>query len=458
MTNAEILVVDDTEAGRYIKARVLRNAGFKVDEVSTAAEALDHLGKHPAHVAILDVKLPDMHGFELCRIIKDRFPNVGILQTSATFTSSEDRVAGLDVGADAYLVEPMEETELLATVRALLRVRVAEARQRASELQFAQFAEASPDALWIYDTGTKRLEYVSPSFENLFGINPPDVIREPQLWFASVRERYKNAIVDMIASCLAGEREAIEYCIVRPDGSERWIRDKAFVLPVEVGQNPRIAGIARDITDGKRAEQHRELLIAELNHRVKNTLAVVQSLASHTRHAAVTPDDFDKAFNSRLDALAQAHDLLTQSHWKGAILKHVIDAALRPFAGAGNLLDRVSAHGPDVWIAANTAVTLTLAFHELATNAAKYGALCNDSGRIAVTWSAEPAQAPVELQLSWCESGGPPVEAPARRGFGSMLMERVLAFEADGDAQLMFPAAGLEFHFRLPLSENVSLV
>ena len=129
MTTDSVLVVDDSESGRYLKVRALRSAGFDVTEVATAAAALEHVEKHMTHVAVLDVKLPDMHGFELCRIIKERFPSIGVLQTSATFTSAEDRVAGLEFGADAYLVEPMEETELIAIVRALLRVRLAEAAQ-----------------------------------------------------------------------------------------------------------------------------------------------------------------------------------------------------------------------------------------------------------------------------------------------------------------------------------------
>src|SRR5262245_64842468 len=115
-----------------------------------------------------------MHGFELCRIIKARFPGVGILQTSATFTSAEDRVAGLEFGADAYLVEPMEETELIAIVRALMRVRQAEAAQRSIELRFAQFAQASPDVLWIYDVAGRRFEYVSPSIKEQIGHSPDE--------------------------------------------------------------------------------------------------------------------------------------------------------------------------------------------------------------------------------------------------------------------------------------------
>src|SRR5262249_16361648 len=142
--SALILVVDDNDSGRYLKVRALRSAAFDVYEAATAQAALNHLEKNAVQVIILDVKLPDMHGFELCRVIKNRYQTASILQTSATFTSAEDRIAGLDIGADAYLVEPMEEPELIAIVRALLRVREAEAAKRATEILFAQFVQASP--------------------------------------------------------------------------------------------------------------------------------------------------------------------------------------------------------------------------------------------------------------------------------------------------------------------------
>ena len=361
MTKDTILVVDDNDSGRYLKTRVLRSAGYHVAEAATAKDALDNLENHAYQVALLDVKLPDMHGFELCRLIKSKFPTIGVLQTSATFTTPEDRVAGLEYGADAYLVEPMEETELVATVRALLRVRQAEAAQRATELQFAQFAQASPDILWIYDADMKQYEYISPSFKELFGVEPEDAMRDPEVWAAHVHADHRVEFAKMVAASLAGENAAIEYRIVQSDGAERWVRDKAFVLPSDAGRGQRVAGLARDITESKRAERQRELLMAELNHRVKNTLAIVQAIAAHTRHAALSPAEFENAFNSRLQALSHAHDLLTQTDWKGTSLKHTIEAALSPFVSVGDTR-RISMNGPDVLLGPNTSVTIESRF------------------------------------------------------------------------------------------------
>ena len=264
MTGHSVLVVDDNDSGRYLKVRALRGAAFDVYEAATAQAALDHLEMNAAKVVILDVKLPDMHGFELCRVIKNRYPTISILQTSATFTSAEDRIAGLDIGADAYLVEPMEEPELIAIVRALMRVRQAEAARRSTEMLFAQFVQASPDLMWIYDIEEGRFEYVSPSVMEFLGHAPEDVMRDPNLWLSKVSDADRPAVVGMITNT-SGQDEPIEYRIIR-DGNEIWIRDKPFPLPSDTGKRARVAGLARDVTQAKRADHQRDLMIGELNH------------------------------------------------------------------------------------------------------------------------------------------------------------------------------------------------
>jgi PAS domain S-box-containing protein len=448
-----VLVVDDDDAGRYLKTRALRAAGYDVAEAGSAAEAMTVLPRRPIQVAVLDVKLPDMHGFELCRLVKTRFPSIAVLQTSATFTTTADRVAGLETGADAYLVEPMEETELLATVRALLRVRQAETALRNAEMRFAQFAHASPDVMWIYSPSTRRFEFLSLAAREFFGHSVGELQADPDLWFLKVHAADRPAVVAKMTRETAGDLPAIEYRITRFDGVERWVRDQPFVLPGEGGDGVRIGGLARDITDGKLAEQQRELLIAELNHRVKNTLAIVQSIASHTRHASA-PKDFEQAFNARLSTLAKAHDLLTRSRWSGTSLRDVIDGALAPFVGP-DAKQRIIIRGPDLWVAPNIAVLFALAFHELATNATKYGALSSGSGQVEVTWAIEPSPEPNNVELYWRESGGPAVVAPNRKGFGTLLIERVLRYEAEGQTRLSFPAEGAELYLQLPLSEKI---
>jgi two-component sensor histidine kinase len=202
------------------------------------------------------------------------------------------------------------------------------------------------------------------------------------------------------------------------------------------------------------ADQHQQLLLNELNHRVKNTLATVQSIAMQTSRNAHEPARFAEAFTARIGALARAHELLSEASWDGALLRDVIRQTLAPYvaqSGEG----RVSLAGPAIHLGPNAAVTLNMAFHELATNAAKYGALSVDAGRVEVTWRLEDGAGPAILGLEWRETGGPPVTEPVRRGFGSRLIEQALAREFEGEAELSFVPAGVICRMRLPLSAKM---
>jgi two-component sensor histidine kinase len=180
----------------------------------------------------------------------------------------------------------------------------------------------------------------------------------------------------------------------------------------------------------------RDILVAELNHRVKNTLAIVQSIARQSLRGHAEADRL-RLFEDRLIALARAHDLLTREDWRGAELSEILTSSVTPFATTA---DRLTLAGPEVQLSPKTAVTFTLVCHELATNAAKYGALSNGSGRIEIDWSNDPARG---FSLTWRESGGPAVRSPTRVGFGSRLIERGAAAELRGKVQLRFEPAGL---------------
>jgi PAS domain S-box-containing protein len=208
-----------------------------------------------------------------------------------------------------------------------------------------------------------------------------------------------------------------------------------------------------DITERHRAETLRQLLLNELNHRVKNTLAVVQGLAAQSFKPGSDPDLARHGFEGRLRALAAAHDLLTAENWAGASLRSVITEAVHGVAGSS----RLETHGPDLQLPPQTAVTLALAIHELSTNAVKYGALGVPDGRVVVRWDIGPPesqQAP-RLRLDWVERGGPQVVAPERRGFGSRMLEQGLAGEMGGSVRLTFEADGLCCHIDAPLPEFV---
>jgi two-component sensor histidine kinase len=196
-----------------------------------------------------------------------------------------------------------------------------------------------------------------------------------------------------------------------------------------------------------RGEMLHDLLINELNHRVKNTLATVQSIASQTlRHADNSAEAFEK-FSARLVSLGRTHNVLSDEKWESAQVRDLVEGALAPYAGRDG--SRIHAAGPEVRLAPRSALTVAMALHELATNAAKYGALSNDRGQIYVDWSAGEDSG--QLRLTWREIGGPPVAAPARKGFGSRLIESGTD-QIDGSATLEFRPDGVVCTLQCPLS------
>jgi len=213
----------------------------------------------------------------------------------------------------------------------------------------------------------------------------------------------------------------------------------------------KIVGIfvqGHDVTDNVLAAQRQKLMIDELNHRVKNTLATVQSIAMQTARSHEDPRTFAAGFQSRLMALSHTHDLLTRSHWEGAeladILRHETEAH-----GA----TRVVINGPHVALEPAAALSLGMIFHELATNAAKYGALAVADGRVFVDWSVAD-QTNRRLNIEWRELDGPPVSEPARRGFGSRLIERNVRHDLAGEAKLTYATDGFHAEISIPLDKE----
>lgn len=217
------------------------------------------------------------------------------------------------------------------------------------------------------------------------------------------------------------------------------------------GRPTALHAIGRDMTEAKRAEAHLRLLIDELNHRVKNTLAIVQGIAQQSFKDDVPPPVARAAFEGRLAALSEAHNLLTREHWGLVSMKQIIDDAVAPHGGRKG---RFELDGPDLAIMPKTAISLALAIHELATNAVKYGALSQPEGRVSIRWARAGSNGAARLSLIWKESGGPPVEVPSRRGFGTRMIERGLAAELGGTVTIDFRPEGLVCTVDAPLPEG----
>jgi two-component sensor histidine kinase len=212
--------------------------------------------------------------------------------------------------------------------------------------------------------------------------------------------------------------------------------------------------IARDMTERRRADEHRKTLMAELNHRVKNTMAVIQSIASQTLGHAATLEEARAAFGSRLVNLAKAHDVLTRESWQSANLADIVTQIAEPHGGGES---RFGIEGPDLRLSPSAALAFSMALHELGTNAAKYGALSRESGRVAIAWRIEGQDPDRRLVLHWQESGGPPVARPTRKGFGSRLIERALASELGGEVRVDYESSGLRCTIVAPLPAGQGL-
>lgn len=193
------------------------------------------------------------------------------------------------------------------------------------------------------------------------------------------------------------------------------------------------------------------MLIDELNHRVKNTLATVQSIVWQALRASPDPKVAREAIESRLFALSRSHDLLTLQNWESARLWDLVHQAVAPFELADEQAERIVMSGPDIRMRPKAALALGIAFNELATNAAKYGALSNEAGRLTIEWKILHPKGVRSLDILWEESGGPPVAAPTRKGFGSHVLQRGLVLELDAVVHLEYLATGVHCRINIPL-------
>ena len=289
--------------------------------------------------------------------------------------------------------------------------------------------------------------YVNPAEERLFGYGPGELVGQ----HVTVQNAYpppENArrVAEVIAALREHGHWDGEWRNRKKDGAE--FVTAASIVAVEIDGRPHWLCVQRDVTERKRAEEGQQLLINELNHRVKNTLATVQSLATQSARGAGSLPEFREAFVGRLLALSATHDLLTQGLWESAPLRRVLLAELRPYARE----EQVEIRGEDVELRPQQAVSLGLALHELATNAAKYGGLSSPDGKLEVEWEVRDGQDGPLLSLRWREHSATPVVPPTRRGFGSQLVERLVRHELGGALTMAFEATGLVCTIELPLA------
>lgn len=345
------------------------------------------------------------------------------------------------------MVKTPPDPELLLTVRTL-----GEQVGRVAERSWAEVARAKAEAQAssIEDRYRRIFEQTS---DLIFTTNLDQVITDCNPAAAAALSTTRSevlgrSIADFVSSAdleltrqMLGQKIArggttcYELRVRGPDEQQLFWEINSGLTRDENNQPVGVHVVARDITARKRWEHHQRLLVAELNHRVKNTLSIVQSLAHQTFTPNSPPTEAISRYEGRLTALATAHNLLTRENWEAAFVGEVIREALSPFCPP----ERCILAGPPFRIPPQTAVSLSLALHELATNAAKYGALSVPEGRVEVCWETHAR----DLKLEWTERGGPPVSQPAIAGFGTRLIKRALAADLRASVRIEFKRKGL---------------
>lgn len=478
---------------------------------------------------------------------------------------------------EVALVEEVAERTWAAAERAR-----AEAALRDSEQRFRQFADAVSDVLWIYNAGSRSLEFLSPSFENVWGISRRDIVSDPDRWADMLHPEDRERALSAMPEALAGNAVTVQYRIIRGDGEIRHIHDVGFPIFGEDGQVIRVGGIAQDLTDRTRAERalrsnerwHRALiegipqlvwqavdggewtwaspqwsaftgqaepeshgrgwleqvhpedrrhaatlwdgaaargayeadyriwsmeekryrwfhtrgapvrddaggiiewlgtstdvddlralqarqgiLLAELQHRVRNILAITRSVIARSSDGERSTEEYVQHLQGRIGAMARTQVLLTRTAGTAIDLETILYDELQSQAA---LDDQFTLTGESVRLSPKATEVLTLAIHELVTNATKYGAFARKSGHLEVRWQLESHEGKDWLAIDWKERGVPIIDiGPRRRGFGSDLISRRIPYELKGQGSLEFKPGGVECHISFPLVDGESIL
>ncbi|RWB79081.1 MAG: PAS domain S-box protein [Mesorhizobium sp.] len=339
----------------------------------------------------------------------------------------------------------------LADVKTALRGHArAEARLRESDETLRDFAEAASDVLWARNADTLQWEYLTPVFEAIYGMSREQALAGDNFatWIDLVVPEDREHVLGQIARIRDGEGATFQYRICRPADNEiRWLRDSGFPMRDEAGKVAHIGGVGQDITREKQAEEQQQARFAELQHHMRNTLAVIRSIVRRTMEKSESLDEAAAHLEGRINAFARVQAAITRHPSIEINLASIVAEELR--AAGGREGDNLTIEGPPLALAPKAAETMGLAIHELATNALKYGALASSSrtGRIDIKWRLEEDL----LRFVWAESGVDDLKQTALRGFGFEVLERTLPYELGATVELRFAPSGLNFTAAVPL-------
>jgi PAS domain S-box-containing protein len=468
-----VLLVDDQPAKLLSYEVILQELNENLIKTASAREAFECLLKNDVAVVLVDVCMPDLDGFQLAAMIREhpRFQKTAIIFISAIHLTDVDRLRGYEMGAVDYVPVPVVPEVLRAKVKVFaelfrktrqleqlnleLERRVVDrtAELKSSTTRLLQSEQLRSLALAAGQMGSWDWDAVSGDFSwdagqyRIFGVDPasfmitPENVRSlihPEDW-----ERLRAALASVTEH---GQTYQTEFRVHRPNGELRWCIGAA-AASIDSGRRVvGLSGVTVDITDRKSAEERQTLLVREVDHRARNALAVVQSIIRLTR--AESKEAYVAAVEGRITALSRAHVLLSQSRWQGANLSRILDEELAPYRRSE--AEKIVTAGPEVFLEPATAQILALALHELATNAAKYGALSSTLGRVTLSWELRPNR----LLLQWVENGGPAVQPPRSEGYGTRVIGASVERQLDGCATFDWLPDGLRFAMSIPLGER----
>jgi PAS domain S-box-containing protein len=482
-----ILNVDDNDGARYAKTRILRSAGFHVLEAANGTDALAMVRDEEPALVLLDVKLPDINGIEVCRRIKaDPDTNcVLVLQTSAALTNRADKIRGLEGGADNYLAAPIEADELIANVNALLRMRQTQDELRESEERFRQLTDNVEDVFWMFSAPDGVLAYVSPAYATIWGRSCDSLRRNHASWLDAVHPDDRARLAGRWAALATQPHYDEEFRLVLPDGATRWVRDRLFAVRNARGEVYRVARVTSDVSARREmegllraADANKNQFLATLAHELRNPLSPIRNAAALL---GVTGDSTtERQSRAREVILRQvehlAHlvddllDVARISEGKivlrreevnlGTVIEQAIETA-GPLVAARN--HRLEVQQPDcqVWVAGDP-VRLAQSMGNLLHNAAKFTpvggeirltvSLHGDSVRIAVS---DNGIGIAEDNLSrifgmFAQAAVPPDRAPEGLGIGLSLVSRLLEMHG-GSLRADSPGIGMGSTFTVEL-------
>jgi two-component sensor histidine kinase/DNA-binding response OmpR family regulator len=469
-----ILLVDDQPGKLLSYEVVLNDLDANLIKANSATEALEHLLKHEIAVVLVDVCMPDFDGFQLAQMIREhpRFEQTAIIFISAVLLSEMDHVRGYSLGAVDYVPVPVVPEVLRAKVKVFAdlyrktralerlnqelegRVAMRTAELEASNQRLLDSEQRRSFALaaghmgsWDWDLLNNQCVWDEGQCK-IFGVDPGVFVPELTAIRAFFADSEWRRLVKILAKASVDNASCqTEVEITRADGTKCWCILSAAGSFDEAGRLIRVSGVTIDITARKDAEEHQLLLAREVDHRARNTLAIVQAIVRLTK--AKSTADYITDVEGRIQSLAATHNLLSATRWIGADMERLVREELAPYCQ--EMPSKLVIDGRPVTLTPDRAQTVGLAIHELATNAAKYGALSCDTGTVRISWRLSGG----EIALQWQESGGPRVTPPKSKGFGTKIINSSVKNHGSSGVTFDWQPEGLRCTLVIPLTNEV---